>query len=51
MLLGPPPEGDQEIPALEAAAGRPWMRSTSGKPGTGPQALVDAMSKLRDAPR
>jgi DNA-binding FadR family transcriptional regulator len=49
FVLGPPPELEQEIPALVVAAQQVVDAFDEWRARTKPQALVDAMSKLRDA--
>jgi DNA-binding FadR family transcriptional regulator len=51
FVLGPPPEDGQEIPALAAAAREVLDAFDAWHARTKPQALTDAMSRLRDALR
>src|SRR5438128_9629716 len=46
FVLGPPPDGEQEIPALAAAAQEVVAAFDEWRAQTKPQALVDAMNKL-----
>lgn len=51
FVLGPPPDGQQEIPALAAAAQKVVEAFDAWRGRSKPQALADAVSKLRDALR
>jgi DNA-binding GntR family transcriptional regulator len=51
FVLGPPPDGEQEIPALASAAQEVVDAFDEWRARSKPQALVDAMAKLRDALR
>jgi len=51
FVLAPPPEGEQQIPALAAAAQEVVDAFDQWRARTKPQALVDAVSKLRAALR
>ena len=51
FVLGPPPDSGQEIPALAAAAQEVVDAFDGWRARSKPQALVDAVSKLRDALR
>jgi DNA-binding GntR family transcriptional regulator len=49
FVLAPPPEGEQETPALAAAAQGVVEAFDDWGARSKPQALVDAVGKLRDA--
>jgi len=49
FVLEPPPDGEQEIPALTAAARQVVDAFDKWPARNKPRALADAMSKLRDA--
>jgi DNA-binding FadR family transcriptional regulator len=49
FVLAPPPDGEQETPALAAAARKALDAFDAWRGRTKPQALVDAMNELRDA--
>lgn len=51
FVLGPLPDGQQEIPALAAAAQEVVEAFDTWRARSKPQALADAVSKLRDALR
>lgn len=51
FVLGPRPDGEQGIPALAAAAQEVVDAFDGWRARNKPKALVDAMSKLRDALR
>ena len=51
FVLAPPLDGERETPALEAAAQGVVDAFDEWQAGNKPQALVDAVSKLRDALR
>jgi DNA-binding FadR family transcriptional regulator len=51
FVLGPPPDGEQETPALAAAAQEVVDAFDEWRARAKPQALADAVSKLRDALR
>src|ERR1022692_3563657 len=51
FVLGPPPDGEQEIPALAAAAQEVVDAFDEWRARAKPRALADAVSKLRDALR
>ena len=51
FVLGPPPDGDRETPALAAAAQEVVDAFDEWRARAKPHALADAVSKLRDALR
>ena len=51
FVLAPPPEGEQEVPALAAAAREVVDAFDGWRARAKPQAVVDAVSKLREALR
>jgi len=51
FVLGPPPDGEQEIPALAAAAQKVVDAFDAWRARAKPQALAEAVSELRDALR
>jgi len=49
FVLGPPPEGEQEVPALAAAARDVVEAFDAWRARSKPQALTNAVARLRDA--
>jgi len=49
FVLGPPPEGEQEVPALAAAAREVVDAFDAWRARSKPQALTAAVARLRDA--
>jgi GntR family transcriptional regulator, transcriptional repressor for pyruvate dehydrogenase complex len=49
FVLGPPPDGGQEVPALAAAAREVVEAFDAWKAKSRPHALTDAVTRLRDA--
>jgi GntR family transcriptional regulator, transcriptional repressor for pyruvate dehydrogenase complex len=49
FVLGPPPEGEREVPALAAAAREVVEAFDAWRAKSRPQALTDAVTRLRDA--
>ena len=51
FVLGPPPDGEQDVPALAAAAQKVVDAFDARQAPAKPQALAEAISELRDALR